>query len=111
MSIICPTRSDDSPPPRSSLKAPPGPGGRGGADEGAADLDAVSYHLQAALQVIRDKPVQSIAREEFYTWIYNLISAALTLVVEDSRDNRRVITKGTPEPGPSALAGDLDLIR
>lgn len=110
MSIICPVRDEGSLPPR-SLASRAGGVGRGGQSE---DLDTVSYHLQAALQAIRDKPVQGLAREEFYTWIYNLIGAALTLVVNDNKAstdaNRRVIIKA-PEPEAPMLAGDLDLIR
>jgi len=44
-------------------------------------LDKVSYHLQAALQEIRDDPCGDLKWEQHCTKIYHLLAQAMELVV------------------------------
>jgi len=99
MSIICPVREAVRTQPRASKSETRGK---------HTELEPVAYHLQAALQSIRDLPVAGIDREKYYTYIYQLMSAALTLVVEDS-------IYGQPDlignESSAELLSDLDAIR
>jgi hypothetical protein len=100
MAIVCPTREPPKPnKPKSEPVVDP------------SELDAVSYHLQAACQAVRDLPLASVTREEFYNWIYHHIVVALNLVAEDNYCRRA--GKPGPEPAPDedALATDLDIIK
>jgi len=97
MSIICPEQ------PRPAKKAEPQERGR------RTELEPVAYHLQAALQSIRDLPVAPLEREKYYTYVYQLMSAALTLVVEDSIYGQPDLVE---DKGPSKeMLSDLDLIK
>ena len=59
-------------------------------------LEKVSYHLQAAMQEMRDDPVGSLEFEQHCTAIYQLLYQAMNLLVT-----------GPPRP-PSCLQSDLD---
>src|SRR5215472_3267480 len=99
MSITCPVRAEPS--PRKGAEAPE----RGKRTE----LEPVNHHLQAALQVIRDLPIASLERERYYTFVYQLMSAALDLVVEDSIYGQPNLVE---DDGPSKdLMSDLDAIK
>jgi hypothetical protein len=49
----------------------------------ATELTPVSHHLFKAVELIRLLPVVELEREEMYTWVYQLICAALDIIVKD----------------------------
>jgi hypothetical protein len=63
---------------------------------GPKPLDKVSYHIQAAMQEMRDDPVGSLEFEQHCTAIYTKLYEAMNLLVS-----------GPPRP-PSCLQSDLD---
>ena len=59
---------------------PTGPVGPQGPEN--RDLDPISHHVQAALEVMRGLPVTTLQREQSLGLIYNLLGTAMQLIVE-----------------------------
>jgi|SRR4029077_5679770 len=67
------------------------------------EYDGIVYHLQAALQDMRDLPIGPLEEEKFRTWVYNLLGAAANLLAERYREPPTPKQAVNPQ-----LRGDLD---